>query len=148
MFHEQYSCTDINGVGEVVGTYDYRCSCRAVVVLDDTLQVVLARWVEEVEWLVENENLWCCHKCGDNAHFLFVACREVSYENLASEDLASREMFETLCNGVDIVVFHARNLIHETEVFLRGEKVYEETIVDESAGEVFPVFALVNTYSF
>ena len=60
-----------------------------------------------------------------------------------SHDFTVHETLERSDASVYFFFFKSVHLADEVEVFFRREVVYQETVVYESAGKVFPVFAFV-----
>ena len=110
-----------------------------VVVYEQALEGVLATWVEEVERLVEDEELRLIDKSRDDTYLLLVACAKVAYQLLLIHYFASHEgfyIFQTVGKSVlvDIV-----DLGNKLEIFFGREEVDEETLVDISARDGFPI---------
>ena len=83
---------------------------------------------------------------GDDAYLLLVSGGEVAYEFLLSHDFTVHETLERSDASVYFFFFKSVHLADEVEVFLRRKIVYQETVVYESAGKVFPVFAFAYVY--
>ena len=83
---------------------------------------------------------------GDNAYLLFVSRREIAYELFLSHDLSVHKTFERSDAFIYFFFFQAVHLADEMEIFFRGEIVYQEAVVNESAGKVLPVFTFAYVY--
>ena len=148
MLHEEDASTDVDSVGEIMGTDNNRGTCLAVIALNHFLQKVLACWVKEVERFVKYENLGRGDECRYDTHLLFVSGREVAYKYFSTKHLTSCKMFKLLGNVINIAVLYPRHTVDKREILLWSEKVYEEAIVDERTCEVFPFFTIVHFHSF
>ena len=73
MLHQQDACGDVDGVSEIVRTDDYRRSRGLSIFLDDMLEQVLTRRIEEVERFIEDEKSRMCDEGRDDSHLLLVA---------------------------------------------------------------------------
>ena len=133
---------DVDGVLQVVGGDEDRGAGLSVVLGEHVLQDVLRRGVEEVEGLVEDDQLRTVEEGGDDAHLLLVTCGEVADELLVAEDLSGSEALELLQALVDGLLRHVGDLAQEGEIFLGGEEVDEEALVDVGTGRGFPRFGL------
>ena len=137
---------DVDGVLQVVGADDDGGSSALLVVGEQMLELVLRRGVEEVERLVEDDGLRLSEECRHDAHLLLVACREVAYELLLSEDLRGVAQHVSVEGGGRLlavgIVGYALDLGEELEVFLWGEVVDEEALVNIGAHVLFPLLAL------
>ena len=77
---------------------------------------------------------------GDNTYFLLVSGREVTDEFLLSEDFVTHEAFKWKQTFVYLFFFQTVHFTDEVEIFFGSEVINQETIIDESTCELFPVF--------
>ena len=63
LYVQRIASTDVDCVGEIMGTDNNRGTSLAVIALNHFLQKVLTCWVKEVERLVEDENLRSGDEC-------------------------------------------------------------------------------------
>ena len=126
---------------QVVARHNHRSSRLLVVVEQHLLQHVLASGVEEVERLVESNQFGAVQQCGNDAHLMSVAGREVAYVLLLVEYLAVHKWLEAGQAFCYLLLRHARHTSDEVEVFFCGEEVDEETVVDVRTGICLPVLA-------
>ena len=79
MLKQSHTCRYFHRVLQVMARDKHSGTRRLVELCDESFQLVLAAWVEEVERLVEHHELRTVEQSGYNAHFLLVASREVAY---------------------------------------------------------------------
>ena len=109
------------------------------IVGEQFLQDALAGGVQEVEGFVENHHLWTANECCHDTHFLFVASREVAYEFVLCEYLATSEVLEGLQSFFNLLLVDAANLPQKSEILLRREVVDEESVINIGTHETLPV---------
>ena len=110
-----------------------------VVVYEQALEGVLATWVEEVERLVEDEELRLIDKSRDDSYLLLVSCAKVAYQLLLIHYFASHEGFYIFQAVGKSVLVDIVDLGNKLEIFFGREEVDEETLVDISARDGFPI---------
>ena len=98
-----------------------------IVVSDNLFQHHLTARVEEVERFVEHEQLRAVEHRRYYPYLLFVACREVAYEFLLSENLVAHERLKTVYAFLCLLLRHVAYTAYEAEILLRCKEIYEET---------------------
>ena len=78
---------------------------------------------------------------GNNTDFLLVSGREVTDELLLSDNLIIHESFERKQAFIYFFFLQTVHFTNEVEILFGSKVIDQEAIIDESAGELFPVFA-------
>ena len=120
VFQQSDTGADIDGVRQIVTADDNGGTRGVIVFCQRALQDTLARGVEEIEWLVEDDQRGLVKQGGYDAYLLLVAGREVADELLLLQYLARHQMLESLHTCFHLLFAYPAHLSDELEKLLWG----------------------------